>query len=659
MCTNQNRTLTPEEELWLENRHLVDSANVGIFKSTISGDILFVNDALVRMGGFESREEMISKKVLLYYKNPQKREELLSILQKKLEVINFELEFFTRDGMVKNALVNARREGDIISGAIMDITALRSVEHALDESEAKYQFLFDTVPTGIGVTDFDGTIIASNKWLHQLLGYSAQQFKKLKMDELYVDVSQRRTILETLTEDGVIRDFEISLRRNDGSVRLVLINSDLIERKGEKLILTTFRDITEQKKIGDQFKKSEKKFRTIVEHIPDPFYMFDFTGTILEANTVSCDLLGYSKEELIGTSLSCIESDEHKQFLADRIQKIKERGHLVFEDAHLKKDGTLIPVQVSAKVVSWDDGGIIQSLVRDVSTIKKTHDSLRYQSVKLLQLNHELNMARGQLKVLNQNLEKKVKERTAEIEKLVRQRDDFFIELGHDLKTPLTPLLNLPFILAKDEKDPERKKMFDSIMTNVNRLKNTVFKTLDLTALNSPSFHLETVDLDISSEIASWLSDYTRSHSLKNIRIVTALSERVMVQGNKVLIRKLLDNLMSNAAKYCPDDGKVSFGVTSTDTLVTLSVSDSGIGMTEEQLHHIFEEFYKADESRHDLMSSGLGLSICKRIVEVHGGHIWAESPGLGKGSTFYVTLPKANASLFDNEDLVLSLTKT
>ena len=658
MHKNQKRDLTSEEELWLENQHLVDSANVGIFKSTLQGDILFVNDALVHMGGFKSQEELVSKGLILHYKNPRRREELLRSLQKNIEVINFEIDFLDRDGNTKNALVNARREGDIISGAIFDITALRNAEHALEESETEFQFLFDTVPTGIGVADFSGNIIASNKWMQQSLGYSAHQLKKLKMDELYVDASQRRTILQSLTKDGKIRDFEISLRRKDSSVRLVLINSDLIKRKGEKLILTTYRDITEQKKIEEEFRKSEKKFRTIVEHIPDSFYMFDFVGTILEVNTVSCEVLGYSKKDLIGSSLSFIESEEHRQFLADRLQTIKERGHLVFEEAHVKKDGTVIPVQVSAKVVSRDDGGIIQSLVRDISSIKETHDSLRYQSVKLLQLNHELNMARGQLKVLNQNLEKKVKERTTQIETLMKQRDDFFIELGHDLKTPLTPLLNLPFILAKDEKDTERKKMFDIIIANVNRLKNTVFKTLDLTALNSPSFHLRTVDLDISSEITSWISDYKRSHTLKNIRIVTVLDEGLLVQANRSLIRKLLDNLMSNAVKYCPDGGKVTVGVTSTDALVTLSVSDSGIGMAEEQLHHIFEEFYKADESRHDLMSTGLGLPICKRIVEVHGGHIWAESPGLGKGSTFYVTLPRVNGSLLDDEkDVILSLT--
>jgi PAS domain S-box-containing protein len=657
MGGKRKRNFNSEEGLWLEDRHVIDIANVGIFKSTLEGDVLFVNDALVRMGGFKSREELISEGALLRYKHPEKRKELLKILQKNGEVLNFEIEFLFPNRKTRYALVNARLDGDIISGAIIDITSLRKAEKALEESNTKFQKLFDIVPTGIGVADLSGNIIEANMWMQQSLGYSNEEFRKLKVDELFVDASQRKILRESLTKKGEVRNFEIALKKKDGSIQLSLINSDLVRRKGKKLILTTCRDVTEQKKIEDKFRESEKKYRTIVEHIPDALYIFDFTGTILEVNTVSCELLGYFEEELIGSSLTRIQSEEHRRFLADRLRSIKEHGHLVFEETHVKKDGTLIPVQVSAKVVSWEDGGVVQSFVRDVSGMARTHDSLRHQSVKLLQLNHELNVARGQLKVLNQNLEKKVKERTTEIEKLMKQRDDFFIELGHDLKTPLTPLLNLPFVLANDEKDPEKKKLLDMIIANVNRLKNTVFKTIDLTSLSSPSFHLQTVNLDLSSEITSWISEYKRSHHLEKITLDTAIDEGLIIQANRDLIGKLLDNLMSNAVKYCPDGGKVSLSLTGTDAMITLSITDTGIGMTEDQLGHIFEEFYKADESRHDLMSSGLGLPICKRIVEVHGGHIWAESPGSGKGSTFYVTLPKAEGSFVDNDgNLVLSL---
>ena len=105
-------------------------------------------------------------------------------------------------------------------------------------------------------------------------------------------------------------------------------------------------------------------------------------------------------------------------------------------------------------------------------------------------------------------------------------------------------------------------------------------------------------------------------------------------------MNELLDNIINNAIKYTPGGGKITVKARKLNGEVEVSIHDTGIGMTKEQIKHIFEEFYKADKSRHDVDSSGLGLSICKKIVEGHGGRIWAESPGLGKGSTFYFTLP-------------------
>jgi signal transduction histidine kinase len=106
---------------------------------------------------------------------------------------------------------------------------------------------------------------------------------------------------------------------------------------------------------------------------------------------------------------------------------------------------------------------------------------------------------------------------------------------------------------------------------------------------------------------------------------------------------ELVDNLLINAVKFTPGKGSIVFKAEKKKDFVKISITDSGIGLTPEQIEHVFEEFYKVDPSRHDLDSSGLGLSICKRIVEKHGGTIWVESPGLEKGSTFNFTLSLKN----------------
>jgi signal transduction histidine kinase len=102
----------------------------------------------------------------------------------------------------------------------------------------------------------------------------------------------------------------------------------------------------------------------------------------------------------------------------------------------------------------------------------------------------------------------------------------------------------------------------------------------------------------------------------------------------------VFNNLITNAVKYSPFGSTVTIDACDEGDFVTVSIKDTGAGLSEEQLDYIFDEFYKADKSRHDFNSSGLGLSICKQIVEKHGGKIWAESLGIGKGSVFYFTVP-------------------
>ena len=126
----------------------------------------------------------------------------------------------------------------------------------------------------------------------------------------------------------------------------------------------------------------------------------------------------------------------------------------------------------------------------------------------------------------------------------------------------------------------------------------------------------------------------------KNIEIINKLNEKIIVKADKLRLNELFDNLLTNAIKYSSSGGIITFNAENDGDYITVSVKDTGIGLDDQQIDNIFNEFYKVDKSRHDFYSSGLGLTISKRIVEKHGGHIWAESPGVGKGTTIFFTLP-------------------
>ncbi len=282
------------------------------------------------------------------------------------------------------------------------------------------------------------------------------------------------------------------------------------------------------------------------------------------------------------------------------------------------------------------------------NTIRKLEDAEK----QIKNQNVELKDAQNELHALNKNLEKKVKERTAEVEKLLKQKDEFIGQLGHDLKNPLTPLVGLLPILEEREKDPNVKEHFRVVLRNVDYMRDIVFKTLQLARLRSPNTQFDIKDIDLRQEVDNVIDNQTLFFQENNMHVENNIDDNIIVKADQLRIDELINNLFTNAVKYSPKDGggTITVDAEKKKGFVTVSIKDTGLGMTKEQLSHIFDEFYKADKSRHDMDSSGLGLAICKRIVEKHGGKIWAESKGPGKGSTFYFTLKVSKKKVIEQE---------
>ena len=247
--------------------------------------------------------------------------------------------------------------------------------------------------------------------------------------------------------------------------------------------------------------------------------------------------------------------------------------------------------------------------------------------------------AEEEVREINKNLEGKVKERTAEVEKLLKQKDEFVNQLGHDLKNPLGPLINLLPILEEDETDHERKEIFDVLNRNVSHMKNLVTKTIQLARLNAPGVKLFFEDTNLLSEVDDVIKKSKLLFEENNIEVENKIGKDIIVKADKLRLTELFDNLIGNSVKYSPDGGKITIDAEKNEDFVTVSIKDTGMGITKEQLNYIFDEFYKADWARHDFDSSGLGMPIAKHIVEKHGGRIWAESQGLGKGTTMFFTI--------------------
>ncbi len=312
------------------------------------------------------------------------------------------------------------------------------------------------------------------------------------------------------------------------------------------------------------------------------------------------------------------------------------------------------------EIKSDDELGELSTAFNKLSQdLKKSQDSLRNYSQDLEKLvtkrteeledktafletiNKDLIKARKELNALNKNLEKRIKERTEEVEQLLKQKDDFINQLSHDLKSPLNPMTMLLPVLEKQEDDPKKIECFKVLRRNVDYMKNIATKTLELAKLNSPKTKFSMVKTDLKEEILKLTKNKKPLLKNKNISVKINIGGGILINADKLRFEELFTNILENAVKYSWLNGEIMIkGEKQDDHYAKISISDTGEGMTKKQIKHIFEEFYKADESRHDFDSSGLGLTICKRIVEKHGGKIWVNSPGVGKGTTVFFTIP-------------------
>jgi PAS domain S-box-containing protein len=400
--------------------------------------------------------------------------------------------------------------------------------------------------------------------------------------------------------------------------------------------------------------------KDLFSDVSDIIFQLSPKGRITYINNAVEKIAGYSSSNLIGEKFSKIIPKNdwkkiHKQFFSGVGKKEMMNKELnSFETFIITNSDRNVPVEINGKLICHNVEVMgrknefkIQGSIRDITERLAAEEErirnarrIEEMNIRLQSTNNDLKKAQGELRVLNQDLEKKVEERTEEIQKLLKHKVEFIGQLGHDLKSPLTPLVGLLPTIEEREKDPKLKELLGVVNRNVLYMRDIVVKTLKLERLNSSELMLNFEKLNLFDCIKNVIDNKDYIFEEKNLTVKNNVGKEFVASVDKLEFSELMDNLLTNAAKFTPEGGSISVDAEKQDDFLKVSVSDTGCGLTSDQIEHIFEEFYKVDPSRHDLDSSGLGLAICKRIVERHGGRIWVESEGISKGSDFYFLLP-------------------
>ena len=264
---------------------------------------------------------------------------------------------------------------------------------------------------------------------------------------------------------------------------------------------------------------------------------------------------------------------------------------------------------------------------------------------KIKELEEKLIETENKLNELNKNLENRVIERTVEVKKLLKDKNKFIDSLSHDLGTPLTPLVALLPTIKNQINDEKIIDLIDTCIRNVEYMKRVVNNTRELAEIHTMDFLLKKENLfEIIEELKIKYESVFKSY---NIEIENNVKDDVFVKTERHRLLQLFDHITSNAVNSMLNNGgQLIFEskpvLKDSQTYIQISISDTGVGLTREQTDHLFDEFYKTDDSRHKLDSTGLGLAICKSIVEKHSGKIWADSHGEGTGTTIHFILPSS-----------------
>lgn len=425
---------------------------------------------------------------------------------------------------------------------------------------------------------------------------------------------------------------------------------------------------------------SQKLYKSIVENTQDVILLTKPNGENSYVSPSSKNIFGYSPEELTNVTpwpLKVYPKDQKKVNEA-MINGFSGSPGSNLEYRIFTKNGELRWISHSWKPIS-KNGKIetIVSSIKDISNLKQTQRELANRLVRLQenekvtqkllgdlqesvtslkkareqiqQKNSELEKSKKELQILNDNLESRVEERTKEVQRLLKQKDAFIDQLGHDLKHPLGPFINLIPLLKKQETNEKKIEILNVLERNVDYMKRLVIRTIKLAKLNAPSTNFNFQSINFSNFVDKIIEKNVSTFQEKDISIDTEIESDIILNADALQLEEVIENLFSNAIKYGAEHGTISISAKRYDNQHALiSINDSGQGMRKEQVNDIFNEFYKTDESRHDFTSTGLGLSICKRIVEKHNGKIWAESDGLGKGTTIHFTIPLSLDSIVD-----------
>ena len=544
--------------------------------------------------------------------------------------------------------------GQFYTGIIRDISERKQAEEAIKASEKKYRSLHESMIDGFIYVSMDGRILEFNEIYRNMLGYTANELIHLT----YFDITPEKwhafeseIVKNQILPRGYSDIYEKEYRRKDGSIFPVELHTVLIHDAHNQPVgmWAIVRDISERKRDEVALRLALDKYQTLFNAFPLGITISDRNGHILESNKEAESILGLSQVE---QKQRTIDASEWKIVRPDltpmppeefaSVRALKE-NHFIenFEMGILKSPTETTWLSVTAVPLPLEDGLLVIAY-SDITQRKKADGALLEYRDHLEELVNErtnaLNLAKKQAEAANQ------------------AKSEFLAMMSHEIRTPMNGVIGLAQLLLQTELTSKQRSYVGNLQSSSEILLATINDILDFSKIESGLLNIELTDFNLDEVLHRLSSTVSYNAQEKGLELVfnTAPNLPRLLVGDPSRLSQVLLNLVGNALKFTPQ-GQVIVKTSlrkqnSEQILFEFSVSDTGIGMTQEQITRLFRPFTQADSSTsRKYGGSGLGLTISKRLVEMMGGEIWVESR-LGQGSVFTFTLPLTRQSGTINE---------
>ena len=514
--------------------------------------------------------------------------------------------------------VNIQKETDLL-------TETQKHKKELQRSEEKYKRLFELSDDPMWII-YDGKFILANDSAIKAIGYrSKEEFQSIHPKDISPEY-QENNILSADLADRMINEayekgynrFEWIHKRKNGELFPVQVSLTKIPYEEHYALFCVWRDITDYKKLQKNLQLQKEELEIIFNNSQDGIALLDLESNFLKVNNAYLQMTGYSEEELLKMSCISMSTPEDIPRATKALETILKVGYLKnFEKSCYRKDGSVFTVSMSV------------SLVRDAKSLIVTSKDISQEK----ELRNQLISAKEKAEITS------------------KFKSEFLANMSHEIRTPMNGILGFVERLEKHEKDLERLKQFNLIRSSGNTLLNIINDILDFSKIESGKLELEFHPMNIHAILLEATGIFGELLESKNINFIKNADELLpkCIMGDQVRLKQVIFNLLSNAIKFTPEGGTITIDAKYNEQTnsIYLGIKDTGIGIPQSKIEHIFEAFSQQDTSTtRKYGGTGLGLSIASSLVRKMGGELQVKSK-VKEGSTFYFEIPVVEC---DNE---------